>query len=132
MEYFFNRDTLDAHSEGKAGVYIRVDARAAKDIRMNHARAEYLDPALALAHLAALAAAHKAGDVYLGGRLGKREMVRTEADARILAEHSAGEGLERSLEVAHGDVLVNDKSLKLMEHRRMRSIRSVASEASSR
>ena len=38
---------------------------------------------------------------------------------RILAEHSAGEGLERSLEVAHGDVLVNDKSLELMEHRRM-------------
>ena len=71
---------------------------------------------------AALAAAHKAGDVYLGGRLGKREVVRAEADARILAEHSAGEGLERSLEVAHGDVLVNDKSLELMEHRRMRCI----------
>ena len=63
---FEHGNALDTHSEGKSAVNLGVDSAVAQNIRMNHSCAVYLKPALALSKTAALAAAHKAGDIHLG------------------------------------------------------------------
>jgi hypothetical protein len=42
--------------------------------------------------------------------------VRTKPNLAFGPEHGPGEGLEGSLEIRQGDVLVDDQSLHLMEH----------------
>ena len=59
-------NSLNAHTECKAAVFLGVDATVAKNVGVNHSCAEDLDPALALTKTAALTSAHKAGDIYLG------------------------------------------------------------------
>ncbi len=55
---------------------------------MHHARAQDLDPALALAGRAAHAVALVALDVHLAARLGEREVVGTEAGDRALGRRA--------------------------------------------
>ena len=75
-----------------------------------------------LAEGAALAAAHAAGDVDLARGLGEREEVRTIARGAILAKHALNKVVERALEVAKGDSLINDQTLYLMELRQVAGV----------
>ena len=64
-----------------------------------------------------LALTHKALHINLAGRLGEREVMRTEARLCAFAVELFNECVKRALEIAHCDAPVNDKSLNLMEHR---------------
>ena len=112
-------ETLETDAEREAGVDRRVDAAHFEHARVYHAGAEQLDPALTLAHAAALAVALKALHVHLAARLGEREVVRTEAGHGIGTVELFHQGVERALEIAHRDALVDDKALDLVEHRGM-------------
>ena len=112
-------DSLNAETECKTAVYLGIDAAVAENLRMYHTAAEDLDPALALTKSASLAAASEAGNVDLSGRLCEGEMVRTEADSCILAEHGLSKGLKSTLKVTHCNALVYYKTLYLMEERRV-------------
>ena len=94
-----------------------VDAAHLQHPGVHHARAQHLDPAGALAHAAARALAVRAGQIHLGGRLREGEEGRAEAGLDALAVHLAGELVQRALQVAHGDVLVDHQALHLVEHR---------------
>ena len=118
-------DSLDAHTESKAGIYIGVDVATTQNVGVYHARTEDFNPTLTFAKSATLAAAYKAGNVNLCGRLGKGEVVGTETYLCAVAEHSLCEKLKRTLEVAHGDALVNYKTLNLMEHGGVGSINRI-------
>ena len=72
---------------------------------MHHAAAQDLQPAGALADLAALAAADEALHVHLAAGLGEREVGGAQAGADLLAEHAAGKIDQRALQVAKGDAL---------------------------
>ena len=72
------------------------------------------------------AAAHAAADVGLGGRLGEREVVGAEARLAIRAEHLLAEVVQRALQVAERDALVDDQALDLRELRQMTGIGDVA------
>ena len=52
-------------------------------------------------------------------------MMRAEADARVGSEHILCKQFKHSLEVAHRDAAINDKSLELVEERRMRRVNIV-------
>ena len=82
---------------------------------MYHAAAKDLDPAFALADAAALALAGEALHVHFGGRFGEGEMMRTEPHHRILAVQALDDRFQAALQVAHGDALIDDKPLDLME-----------------
>ena len=115
-------DSLDAHAERPASHGLGVVAHVPEHVRVHHARAEDLEPAVLLADPAPAAAAEEAEHVHLGRRLGERKEGRAEPDARPRAEHLAGEQLERALEVAHGDVGVDGEPLHLVEHGRVRDV----------
>lgn len=83
---------------------------------MDHAAAEDLDPALALAHAAALAAALKAAHVHFGGRLGVGEVVRAEAHARFFAVQLFDEKLQRAFQIAERHALIHHKAFALVEN----------------
>ena len=89
---------------------------------MHHAGAEDLDPALALAHAAALAVALEALHVHLAARLGEGEMVRAEPGHGVGTVNTPHQRIEGALEVAHGDALVDHKTLDLVEHGRMSGV----------
>src|SRR5215211_2983245 len=121
------RDALDAHAPREAldllGV-VAVVVDVGVDVRVDLARAEDLDPALALAQPAARAVAHEAaavaveaGDVDLDARLGEREEVRAQADVAARAEDRVREAQQRALEVGERDVLVDGEALYLVELR---------------
>ena len=59
----------------------------------------------------------KALHVHLAARLGEREVVRTEAGHGVGAVELLHKRVERSLEIAHRDALVDDKALDLVKHR---------------
>src|SRR4051794_17261692 len=91
-----HRDPLDPDPEGEPlhalGV-VAVGLDEAEDVGVDHAGAEDLDPALALAEVAALAAveltgaaALEAGDVDLDAGLGEGEEVRPQAHLPVGAE----------------------------------------------
>ena len=75
-----------------------------------------------LAEVAALAAAHVAAHVHLAAGLGEGEEVRAVTCLAILAKHALDEVVERALEVAEGDALVDDQALDLVELRQMAGI----------
>ena len=117
--------TLQTDAEGVAGVFIRVDAAHLKHLGVNHAAAEDLDPALALAERAAFTVAAVALDIHLRRRLGEREVMRTETNDRVLAVQLFGEQLEDTLEVRHADALIDNQTLDLMEQRRVGCVNGV-------
>src|ERR1017187_4230623 len=73
------RQALDAQAEGKTREPFRVVVHEAIDGRVDHARAEELNPARLLADVASLAAAEHARRVHLDRRLGEREIARPQA-----------------------------------------------------
>src|ERR671928_818836 len=122
-------DALDAHPPGEAldllGV-VAVVVDIGVDIRVDFAGAEDLQPAFALAQVAARAVgqvaaprAVRARDVDLDARLGEREEVRAQADVPVVAEDRPGEAQQRALEVGERDVLVDGQALHLVELRRV-------------
>ncbi len=83
---------------------------------MDHACAEQFDPALALAHAAALAAALKALDIHLAAGLGEGEVMGAEAGPGFRTVQAVDELVQRALQVGEGDALVHHEPLDLMEH----------------
>ena len=83
---------------------------------MDHAGAQDLDPALTLAGGAARAAALVALDVHLAAGLGEGEVVGAEAGDGAGTVELADDGVEGALQVRHGDALVDDQALDLVEH----------------
>ena len=122
---FKHSDPLKSKTEGKARIFLGIDATARKYLGVDHTCTEDLYPTLALAKTAALAAAGKAGNVNLGRRLGEGEVVGTEADFRFLTKEVLCEKLKRTLKITHGDAAVNYKTLKLMEKGRVRCVNVV-------
>ena len=120
-----HREALESHAEGPAGVDVRVDAAAGENLGVHHAGAEDLDPALTLAGRAAAAAALVALDVELAARLGEGEMMRAETGHGPLAVDLLHHQVQRRLEVGHGDALVDDHALDLVEHGRVRGVHLV-------
>ena len=122
-----------AHTEGKAGIHLRVDAGHAQNVRVNHAAAQNLQPASAFAHAATFAvvqvagaAAYAAAYVSFSGRLGEREEMRTEASFAIGAEHLLAEVFERAFQVAERDTLVYHQAFALRELGKVLRISNVA------
>ena len=72
------------------------------------------------------AAAHAAADVGLGRRLGEREVMGAEARLAIGAEHLLAEVVERALQVAERDALVDDQAFDLRELRQMTGVGDIA------
>ena len=71
-------------------------------------------------------AAHAAAHVGFGRRLGEREVVRAETRLAIRAEHLLAEIIERALQVAKRNALVNDKAFHLVELRQVARVGNVA------
>ena len=59
-------NSLDTHTEGESAVLLAVYAAGLKNVRVNHAASEDLEPTGALADVASLALADVAADVNLG------------------------------------------------------------------
>ncbi len=89
---------------------------------MNHAGAQKLDPALALADAAALSMALKALHIDLAGRLGKGEMVGAETRLCLRPVQPFYESVQGALQIAHSYALVHDKAFHLVEYGRVRSV----------
>src|SRR5699024_6756354 len=92
-----------------------------------HSAAKKLDIALALAYTAALSSAGEACNVHFRRRLREGEVMRSESYLYILSEKLFRENLKRSLKVAHGNALIDNKTLALMENRRMGSVHFIGS-----
>ena len=89
----------------------------AEHVRVDHAGAEDLDPALALAHAAAAAAAQEAGDVELDARLGEREEVRSAGGISRSGPKSARAKCSSvPLRCAEREPAVDGEALDLLEH----------------
>ena len=76
-------------------------------MRMNHAAAEDLYPAGALAEAAAFSAALEAGYVHLRARLCEREMMGTELGLCIRPEELFCKYLQRSLKIGAKEMFLS-------------------------
>src|SRR5262245_14022756 len=119
-------DARRSHAERPARIALAVEPRGFEDRRVNHARAEDLDPSGPLARGTAGAAANATLHVHLGGRFGEREVARTKASLRG-AKEPFGESIERRLQVDKADALVNAQAFDLSERRCVRGIEEVSS-----
>ena len=116
---FQHRDPLDPHAEGKALIFLRIVSAIRQNARIDHARAENLQPVVAGPDLQP-AAVTGAADIDLGRRLGEREIAGAEAHRQVVhAEEGAAEIDQAALQVAHMDAVADDQPLALMEHWRM-------------
>ena len=125
---------LQTDAECIARILVRINAADLENLRVNHAAAQNLNPALTVAYRAVriLTVALEALIVHLSGRLGKREVVRTEADNRLLTVQLLRKHFENSLQIGHADALVDDQTLDLMEQRGMGRIDVVTAEYTAR
>ena len=112
---------FDPEPEREPGVPLAVVPAVLQDLRMHHAGAEQLDPAVA-ADPAPDAVADEARHADLGARLHEREVRRAEPHPTSLAEQRPREHLERALEVGERDALVDDEALDLVEDRQVRRV----------
>ena len=109
-----HRDALDADAEGEARVPLRVVADMLEHVRIDHASAEDLHPAVA------------PRDVNLDARLGERKEARAQADLAVGAEELLRQMVERALEVRERDALVDQEPFDLLEVRGVRGVLRVA------
>ena len=121
------RDALGAHAEREAGVRSGSMPDVAEHVRVDHPAAEDLQPARCpcrtgsrgRAQMPQLTSTSAEGSVK-GKKCGRI------ARAPVGAEHLAHEVLERALQVAERDALVDDESLDLVELRQMARVGDVA------
>ena len=119
-------DPLEPPAEREPRVPLGVVADELEEVRVDHPRAADLDPARVPADGAARAVADVARDERLDRRLREREVVRDELAPPLLAEQRLQQVVERALEVAERDALVDGEALDLVERRRVRRVRRVA------
>ena len=117
--------TFHAHAEGEAGVDLRIEASGLQHIRVDHTAAAPFEPACA-------ALLVREPQVEFGARLGEREVARTQTGLGFRAEHGHGKLIEHALQVGHGQMLVDRKSLHLVEHRRMGGVELIGAEHAAR
>ena len=123
-------DPLNAHSEGKARVFLRVVPDMSEHLRVDHTAAEALDPPCFGTDPAPLPAANDASHVNLGTGLGKGEETWSESHRYFTAEELVDKLDEYTLEVAEGDTLIYHKTLNLMKHGRVCNIVIVSVDSS--
>src|SRR6266850_358964 len=127
-----HREAVDADAEGEAADFFRVVIDEAVDGRIDHTRAEELDPRGALAFRTGAAvrsagsAAERAGDVELDGRLGEREIAGPEACFHTGAKKLLYEIFDGAGEIAKSNVRVHGESFDLMKGEGMRGVGIVA------
>ena len=95
-------DSFDTQTECETGVNFGIDAAVAEYVGVNHAGTQNFDPAFALAETAALTAAYEAGNVNFCGGFGEGEVVGTETDFGLFAEHTLSKHFQSTLQVAQG------------------------------
>ncbi len=105
-----HRQALHAHAEGITGVLLGIDTDRGEHIRMHHAAAQQLQPALAPAH------------VHIRAGLDEGEVGGAEQHFRIALEEQREEAQQVVLEIGQADVLRHVQSLDLMEHRAVGAI----------
>src|SRR4029079_14898605 len=75
-----------SHSESPAGVFLRINSGGFENVRMHHPRAEDFHPSCAFACSASCSVTELALDIHFCGRLGEREITRTESRFRFAEE----------------------------------------------
>src|SRR5215212_5882714 len=117
-----HRQTLDAQSESKAAVDVRVVPNRAQDIGMDHAGAAHLQPAGSLADPAASPTTDGAIDREINARLDEGEEVAAEPNAPLQPKELAGHLGQGPFEIGHRDVPIDRQAFQLMEHPFMRRV----------
>src|SRR5260370_1900176 len=130
---FQHGQAVYADAEGEAADFFRVVIHEAVDGRVDHARAEKLDPGRAFALRAssptggrAGSSAERAGDVKFDGRLGEREITGPEARLHPGAKKLLYEILDGAGEIAEGNVRVDGQALALVKREGMGGVGIVA------
>src|SRR5690606_7153327 len=116
-----HESAFDAHTEREPGVDVRVDARGAQHVRVDHAAAAPFDPAGSPLLL-------REPQIHLGAGLGEGEEARAQPGARLGPEHGAGEVVQGALQMRHGQPCVDGEALDLVEDRRVRRVEGVGAE----
>ena len=108
-------DSLYAHAERIAGIYIRVNAARAEHIRVYHSASENLNPSCAFTEGTPFASAKVAAYVHLGRRLCKGEVRGTQANLCLRPEHLFRKIEKHLFKVGKRHVFVNIQPFNLME-----------------
>ena len=108
---------VDAEAEREPAPLLRVEPAGAQHVRVDHPAPAELDPVTV-----------RALDVELRRRLGEREVARPQARREAGPEERLRERLDRSGQVGHRDVAVDDESFDLVEHGHVRGVGRVAPE----
>src|SRR6266550_1190996 len=119
-----HRQAVQPGAEGKAGIVVRVDAAVAEYLRMDHARAQDLQPA-ALAASTTRSPANSTRHRRRDARFRKGEMIAENADAPIGTEQRKREVFDGSLQVGKTNVAIDDEAFELIELGSVRGVRRV-------
>ena len=96
-------------------VHLAIDAASLEHVRVDHTATQNLYPTSVLAETAALTATNVARDVHLCAWLCEGEVARTQTNLCVRPEELACESEKHLLQVGERHVLINVKTLKLME-----------------
>src|SRR5436190_843639 len=121
-----HRDALDPEPESEPLPLGRIQSDVAKHVGVDPAGAAHLDPARVLAHGAAAPVAEEARDVELDRRLGEGEEARAHPHLALRPEQQPEVLQHRAAQVGQRDAAVDREALDLLERRRMRRVRGVA------
>src|SRR5580700_1522813 len=110
------RKAVDSQAESVARDALRIVIHKPIDGRIDHARAEELDPSRIFTKPATAAPADEAGRIDFDGRFGEREIARAQARFSGGPKEFAHEILDCALEFAEGDVRINRETFYLVEH----------------
>ena len=90
-------DTLDAQTEGKSAVLIRVIANLLEDLGIYHSGSKYFKPAGMLADTASLPAAHHTGDIDLRTGFGERKETGSCPDGGFFIKHPGDKNAQNAI-----------------------------------
>src|SRR5579859_3782344 len=121
---------LNAHTKGEAADLRGVVAVALdrlKDIGINHAASQQLDPAAQLTQTATFTTAFEAGDLHVCAGLSEWEKRRIETGLHVRAEERFHGVIERAFQITKGDVGIHGQTFHLVEDRRVGRVCSIGS-----
>ena len=84
---FIHGGPFYAHAKCKPGVFVVIDAAIFQHFRVDHAAAQYFEPAGAFAYGTSCAMTYGAADIHFSAWLRKGKIAWSEADTHIFSKH---------------------------------------------
>lgn len=110
-----HHETIESESEGKSGIFFRIDTSLPEDIRMHESSTEELYPSAFFTDFTSGSITERTREIHFDSRFDEWEISRSHTDGNFSTEDIREHGAKRVFEIGESDMFIDDHSFHLIE-----------------